>query len=1111
MQDDVPLVQQTEGEEPVDVRLTATLEEESVPDGKGVIGNDETDDGLSHTTGVQTMTGVVSWGADKFGSVTEFSVGTGPAVQLVNGTATVYFDADGKVQDSSQGAAAQIEVKSDGSYTVTVLGAMNHAPGEGENTLDLPEISITGVDGDGDPVSVGLDVKVQDDVPIARNDFDSVGADHKATGNVITGAGTVNAAAGADSVGADIATVSGISGAGTETDSNPLTAQGAHGSITIDSDGAYVYTADQTPVVSPTNLDFTTAVRDAFDYNEAYSKDLGETRISSSGRASTTVDGNGLGVDNLNINMPGDVVNSVESQIGYSPSQGSEALSLDLGKMAVRAVVDVSRMFQDESGQTGNVGETGRWEAFDSLGHKVGEGIIGGVLFNNGTSNNQGQVEIEVLGSDGEPLAFQNLVFSGVDYIAGSKGGDSSDYFVKTVSFEEYVGEGTKDVFDYTLTDGDGDTAKATLTINVGQDLSDTGLGTIHEDGLALVGNLDAGTANNTASSGTLGMGNASYSLLAPVQKMTSGGVAVTFTVSADGATMTGKAGDRDVMTVTIDKTTGEYAVNLTGQVDNQYKVETNGTGAGEQENLYLQLVAKKTTGSSTELQGFNVKIQDDAPVYSGDKQDTLVANAAVGEVAADLGVRVGADVIGSDVNLTVVAPVSVTGQSVAGPSYVYLSYNTPSGIASSIMTVGGNAVYYKPMTDGNIAAFFSKEGVETAAFTIQGLVSADGTAGYVADMKVVIDPIQTVTFTADEINSSSSTDKLTYTDTVSGLKLEITADKDADLTVPAFVSTPATEAVVTTPASGTITAIGVVDGKIDNTTDDGAGERLTVSVKNAAGAAVNIDTASFTLVPFANGEAVATAVADTTERPTTIDYSSTTQTLTVTADQSFDRVQLQAAEGTDYSVAPTVSVGIKADQVWIDLKVSVVDGDGDKLTGDIAVKVVIDTHGAINGDTVALSAGSDGLVIKGGDAAETIIGSAGNDVLVGGAGNDTLIGGAGNDTLTGGLGHDVIQINLADNLSTTGEKDVVTDLAKGDVIVAHDLLASDGGYITALLPASADAGNTTVAVDSNGATAGGTTQSVVVEHATPDQLLVDMTLTGSVTIEIKPTDPNHV
>ncbi len=1311
VQDDIPVVKL--GDDGNDVKLTALVEEESAPNGSGgVIGNQETETptDLSYTA-TKSMTGAVSWGADGFGKVTAVQFGTTTVTVDAATSGKVYFNAAGEAQAGETGSAAVLDVKSDGSYTLTVTGAMTHPAGDGENNLYLTRVKLVGQDKDGDPVSVTFQGTVQDDIPIARNDVDSVGANHQATGNVITGAGTTDPATGADSVGADGAKVSGISGSGTEKDTNPLTAQGEHGSITIDTEGAYTYTANATSAVSPANLNFTTATKDAFDYGEAYTKELGETRVGSSGPAKVTA---GFGVDNPTTSEPGDVSAAPEDQLGYSPSKGSEALSLDLGTMAVRAVVDISNLYQDESGKpsTAKQGETGRWEAFDDQGHKVGEGIIGGSLFQAGAGGgdpvHQGQVEIEVRGADGQPIAFQNLVFTAVDYGAGTKGGDSSDYFVKAVSVEKYDSTSTQDVFNYTLTDGDGDTAQATLTINGGQARSGTGLGTVQEDGL-LVGNLDAGSANNTVTSGTLGIGmgvDIAYSLLAPVQKITSGGTPVTFTVSADGATMTGKAGDRDVMTVSIDKTTGEYAVNLTGQVDHTYKVDTSGeatgAGAGEQENLYLQLVAQKVTATGTEVQGFNIKIQDDAPVYFGDKQDTLVANdATVGPVAANLGVRVGADLIGADVNLSVPhVPVSET-----GPSYVYLTYNTAAGPqSSSIMTVDGHQVYYKPTTDGNIAAAYTDgAGAVHDAFTIKGVVNADGAAGYEVNMKVVIDPIvQAVTFTADEISSAlSSPAKLTYTDTVSGLKLEITADKDADLTTPAFTSTSASETVVATSTDGAVTAIGVDDGKIDNAALDGAGERLTVAVTDTHGLAVNVDSVSFT--PSTAGAAVATAVADAHELPTTataLDGTGTgtgTGTLTVTAEQSFDHVQLQAAEGTSYSVAPTVSVGIKVDQVWIDFQASVVDGDGDTLANAVAFKVVIDTNHTLNGDTVTLSAGSTGLVIAGGSADEVILGSphndiilgskgndtidgrdgvdtlsyanqsaavtvelkdadattpgtatgagigtdtivhvenviggagddkitgnsadnvlsggagndtliggagndtliggagsntliggagidtasyaaekadvtatltdaapgstesggtvthggaspasgtdtlvsienvtggagddkltgnssdnvlsggAGNDTLVGGAGNDTLIGGSGSDTLTGGLGHDVIQINLADNLSTSGEKDVVTDLAKGDVIVAHDLLPPDGGDISALLPAAADSGNTAVTVDSNGAVTGGTTQSVVVEHATPDQLLVDMTLTGSVTIEIKPTDPNHV
>ena len=164
--DDAPMMMPGEGDEGLEgAVLYATLEEESVPDNGGVLGNDE-DEGLSHTTGLQTMTGAVNWGADGFGSLVGVQVGGAAMISLGNAeSVTVYFDADGAVLEGATGSSAMLEVFSNGEYRLTVTGAMNHAPGAGENWLEMPLITFTGVDGDGDPASVSLAARIQDDVP----------------------------------------------------------------------------------------------------------------------------------------------------------------------------------------------------------------------------------------------------------------------------------------------------------------------------------------------------------------------------------------------------------------------------------------------------------------------------------------------------------------------------------------------------------------------------------------------------------------------------------------------------------------------------------------------------------------------------------------------------------------------------------------------------------------------------------------------------------------------------------------------------------------------------------------------------------------------------------
>src|SRR5690349_2870713 len=78
----------------------------------------------------------------------------------------------------------------------------------GDNTTDHFGVIVT--DTSGDTASATLTIDIIDDVPTARNDTDVVDLETStATGNVVTAVGTTSAPGGADTVGADNATVTG--------------------------------------------------------------------------------------------------------------------------------------------------------------------------------------------------------------------------------------------------------------------------------------------------------------------------------------------------------------------------------------------------------------------------------------------------------------------------------------------------------------------------------------------------------------------------------------------------------------------------------------------------------------------------------------------------------------------------------------------------------------------------------------------------------------------------------------------------------------------------------------------------------------------------------------
>jgi VCBS repeat-containing protein len=123
----------------------------------------------------------------------------------------------------------------------------------GDNTHD--DFSVTVTDDDGDQATATLTIDIIDDVPTARDDTDSVDSNQVATGNVITAVGTTNS--GADTVGADDAHITAVSGAGgsdSTFENGALVVAGAHGTLELHADGSYTYTRTPGDIAGGTDV-----------------------------------------------------------------------------------------------------------------------------------------------------------------------------------------------------------------------------------------------------------------------------------------------------------------------------------------------------------------------------------------------------------------------------------------------------------------------------------------------------------------------------------------------------------------------------------------------------------------------------------------------------------------------------------------------------------------------------------------------------------------------------------------------------------------------------------------------------------------------------------------
>ncbi|WP_282611357.1 hypothetical protein [Pelagibius sp. Alg239-R121] len=157
----------------------------------------------SHRSDPTSVTAIlgVDFGADGTGSV---SAADGPAGLTSNGAPVIYnYDVDSQTLTASVNGATVFTVVFDvsagelGEFTFNLEGQLDHSL-SGEDLLNLG-ISFTATDSDGDFVEGTVNVRVIDDVPVAKDNVDTVEENSVAAGNLITDAGP----GGVDEVGAD--------------------------------------------------------------------------------------------------------------------------------------------------------------------------------------------------------------------------------------------------------------------------------------------------------------------------------------------------------------------------------------------------------------------------------------------------------------------------------------------------------------------------------------------------------------------------------------------------------------------------------------------------------------------------------------------------------------------------------------------------------------------------------------------------------------------------------------------------------------------------------------------------------------------------------------------
>ncbi|MGM0859000.1 MAG: VCBS domain-containing protein [Pseudomonadota bacterium] len=215
--------------------------------------------------------------------------------------------------------------------------------------------------------------------------------------------------------------------------------QGRFGKLTLDAKGNYKYESDLPQPVLYGFVEGDSNLQDG----------LGSFTLDTAAMQRVQVTANkGVGVAGSNDGRP------VPEQI----NDNGEVMVADMGDSIEGAGFSfgVSNLFKNESG-----GESGAWYTYNEAGERVGSGTFGpdDVVYQN-DSDNVGRVNVSVADAISEEGAagFRYIAFEGLAYENSDVETDGGDYFLTDITLQES--------FDYTITDGEGGSDSATLTVD---------------------------------------------------------------------------------------------------------------------------------------------------------------------------------------------------------------------------------------------------------------------------------------------------------------------------------------------------------------------------------------------------------------------------------------------------------------------------------------------------------------------------------------------------------------------------------------------------------------------------------------------------------------------
>ena len=513
----------------------------------------------------------------------------GPDVTLTSGgdAIVVTETADGYIGVAGGDTVFTLSVQSNGQYTYTQFEPIDHPDGDNPDDVIWLKFGVQIVDADGDTAPATIIVDVHDGAPRAVDDTDSVAANQTTTsGNVITN----------DETGPDTpVSVTMINGQNVV--QGGTTVQGTHGSLTINPDGSYTYTANGTN---------TTAVQDVFTYKltdfdgdsdtATLTIDVGVQDVDDKPELTTS----GVTVDETDLNPTDDASNSVTADFG-ADGPGTYAL--------------------------------------------VGLNGFNGALNNQLTSNG---VAVNVVNQGGDLVGL-----AGTDEVFRLALNEGTGQYTFTLSGTlDHVNPNNPDdtiqlLFDVQAEDSDGDTDSGIITVNVKDDgpeihkqtsaanesKLDTGPIVINKTLNFDYGEDGAGDIKPTGTVMTL------YKVGGQNQTLQSGGQDVVITETADG--YVGVAGGDTVFTLVV-RNDGSYTYTQNQAIDHP-GVGKTGTG----DVIWIKFEVEVVDADGDTAKDFiQIDIRDDGPHAVDDTNSAGEGQTVVGNVITND--DVGADIPGS-------------------------------------------------------------------------------------------------------------------------------------------------------------------------------------------------------------------------------------------------------------------------------------------------------------------------------------------------------------------------------------------------------------------------------------------------------------------------------